>query len=217
MKGVAQTWVNNSPFAEGGGEFEVFENRLTARFVSKLIPFEYFIRAFNYTLMPNASPSAYADAVCNLLQKANVKDPLTGFCALYNGLPDDIQVHIMMDTDPKRLTKARVIELLKNIDSLKLQSTGKAKQNKIGQNGDTKEKPTNEPSNNGSSEAGKTKPLPFAQRHKLFSDPTKKTYWKCLLHRTDSHTNQECKGRNGVPNTDAVRAAISSAETASNK
>eukprot|EP01135_Chromosphaera_perkinsii_P008865 Nk52_evm2s1498 gene=Nk52_evmTU2s1498 len=50
--------------------------------------------------------------------------------------------------------------------------------------------------------------------HKLFSDPTAKTYWKCLLHRTDSHTNAQCNGRNGVPNTDDVRAAI---EDASNK
>eukprot|EP01135_Chromosphaera_perkinsii_P008983 Nk52_evm1s1569 gene=Nk52_evmTU1s1569 len=109
LRGTGATWVNNSPFRNGGGNFELFENRLIEdRFISKLMPFEFFIfKAFNYQLLAaNESPSAYADVVVNNLQKANVTDPLTCFCtALYNGLPEELQVYIMMDNDPNKLTK----------------------------------------------------------------------------------------------------------------
>eukprot|EP01135_Chromosphaera_perkinsii_P007330 Nk52_evm1s783 gene=Nk52_evmTU1s783 len=58
-KGFAQTWVDTSPFAYGGGRFEVFEHCIKTRFVSQLLPFEYFIEAFNWQCFPGKSVSAY--------------------------------------------------------------------------------------------------------------------------------------------------------------
>eukprot|EP01135_Chromosphaera_perkinsii_P009806 Nk52_evm1s1905 gene=Nk52_evmTU1s1905 len=87
----AQTWVENSPFRNGGGNFDVFENRFKKRFVSELLPFEYFIEAFNFQCFEGGSVAAYVDKVCSLLSKAKVTDPLTGFAAIFNGLPEDIK------------------------------------------------------------------------------------------------------------------------------
>eukprot|EP01135_Chromosphaera_perkinsii_P006750 Nk52_evm1s575 gene=Nk52_evmTU1s575 len=162
LRGTGATWVNNSPFRNGGGNFDLFENRLEDRFISKLMPFEFFIKAFNYRLLPDGSPSAYADIVVNNLQKANVTDPLTCFCALYNGLPEELQVHIMMDNDSNKLTKGRVIELLKNMDSLKLQTFKTIKGNNKTQGATSTLSTTSKTNDNnqGTNEKGNNKKLP---------------------------------------------------------
>ena len=154
--------------------------------------------------------SVYVDKVCSLLTKANVQDPLTGFAALFNGLPEDIKIHIMMDQDEARLTKNRLITLLKTFDSLKL----KKKKDKLPPKPATfpiaTPKPEQLPTDTTVNK--KANFVPFFKRKKRFSDPVKKTYWKCIRHKTDNHSDNECRSNINGEN-DTLRQQLDNGET----